>query len=635
MSQSSKYQALKEALQESEEKYRTMVELAHDGIALTEGSVRVISFANQRFAEMLGYSVEELVGRSYVDLIFPEHMEQYLQERREVFTSGKPSIFDTRLVRKDGSTLRALISVSPTNPMNLTESAPAISVFTDITEQKRMEEELGKQTEHLEELVEERAKELRESEDRLRILFEHAPDAYYLNDLKGNFVDGNKAAEELTGYKREELIGRNFLKLRLLPPNEIPKAAATLAKNVIGQPTGPDEFTLNRKDGSQVSVEIKTFPVKVAGQILVLGIARDITERKRMEEELRRYSNRLEELVEEKTGQLRESEERFRGITERSFDGIFTVDLEGRFTYVSPAVERITGYKPEEMVGKRLHNFFSEQQASKIVQAMAEMVGAGAIEGFEAKGSRKDGSQTIVEVNASTIIREGKLVGIQGIMRDITQRKMMEDREQFLHSLLRHDLGNKLQGLYGYLDLLRRTDPSEKQKEYLSHMRTSLQGAGDLIARIRELRAVEEDKEITTVNLDLAIRTAIRAFPAQEKILYRGVPDAMVVASTLLRTVFTNLIENSIRHSLCTEITITVQELKDRYKVTVQDNGRGIPEVVRRSLFGRGVKSGDTSGTGLGLYLVKRIIDASKGTIQLKDTKKGTRFDIYLKKAEG
>jgi len=129
--------------------------------------------------------------------------------------------------------------------------------------------------------------ELKDSEEYLKILFDYAPDAYYINDLKGNFIDGNKAAERLIGYKREELIGKSFLKLKLLSLADIPKAAKLLVKNLRGQPTGSDEFVLNRKDNSKVTVEISTHPVKIKGKTLVLGIARDITERKQAEERIK------------------------------------------------------------------------------------------------------------------------------------------------------------------------------------------------------------------------------------------------------------------------------------------------------------------------------------------------------------
>ena len=167
---------------------------------------------------------------------------------------------------------------------------------------RRRTEELARSNAELKREIAERKRaeeELKSSEERLKVLFEYAPDGYYLNDLKGNFVDGNKAAEEIVGYKREELIGKNFLKLTLLPPEQIPKAAAVLAKNAMGMSSGPDEFTLNRKDGNQVLVEINTFPVKFKRKTLVLGCARDITQRKKAEEKLKAS-------VEEKGVMLRE-----------------------------------------------------------------------------------------------------------------------------------------------------------------------------------------------------------------------------------------------------------------------------------------------------------------------------------------
>ncbi|MCK4266689.1 MAG: PAS domain S-box protein, partial [Thermoplasmata archaeon] len=125
---------------------------------------------------------------------------------------------------------------------------------------------------------------LKSSEERLKILFESAPDAYYINDFEGTFIDGNKAAEELLGYSREELIGKDFADAGILPMDKVERAFNLLAKNINGEATGPDEFTLNRKDGTKVEVEILTHPVKIGGEDRVLGIARDITERKRVDE---------------------------------------------------------------------------------------------------------------------------------------------------------------------------------------------------------------------------------------------------------------------------------------------------------------------------------------------------------------
>ncbi|MBW1732746.1 MAG: PAS domain S-box protein, partial [Deltaproteobacteria bacterium] len=126
-------------------------------------------------------------------------------------------------------------------------------------------------------------------------MFEFAPDGFYLNDLEGNFIDGNKVAQEIIGYKKEELVGSSFLKLGVLPPEEIPKAAELLIENFNGRATGPDEFILNRKDGTPVVVEIMTLPVTIKSQKVVLAVARDISERKQAEEERKKLEAQLQQ----------------------------------------------------------------------------------------------------------------------------------------------------------------------------------------------------------------------------------------------------------------------------------------------------------------------------------------------------
>ncbi len=110
-------------------------------------------------------------------------------------------------------------------------------------------------------------------------------------------MDGNRAAEELVGYHREELIGKSFLQSSLLSREARAKARRLLAQSARGEASGPDEITLNRKDGSRRTVEVRAYPVQVPGQVLVLGIARDITERKRAEEELRESREQLRALA--------------------------------------------------------------------------------------------------------------------------------------------------------------------------------------------------------------------------------------------------------------------------------------------------------------------------------------------------
>jgi PAS domain S-box-containing protein/putative nucleotidyltransferase with HDIG domain len=126
-----------------------------------------------------------------------------------------------------------------------------------------------------------------DSREFYKSLFEYAPDPYYISDLEGIFIDGNKAAEKITGYHKEELVGKNLLQLNILPSSEIPKAQQALEKNKKGFPTGPDEFTLNHKDHKKIAVEIFTYPIKIKGKLLVLAIARDITRRRQSEQRIK------------------------------------------------------------------------------------------------------------------------------------------------------------------------------------------------------------------------------------------------------------------------------------------------------------------------------------------------------------
>lgn len=140
---------------------------------------------------------------------------------------------------------------------------------------------------------------LKNSEKRLQILFKFAPDAYFLYDLEGIVIDVNRAAKEIIGYEKHELIGKKFSEITALPQAQIQKVKQDLVDRTLGKPVGPTELVLNRKDGKQVIVEIRTYPVKIEGQTLLLGIARDITERKKAEKEKNKILHNLKERMKE------------------------------------------------------------------------------------------------------------------------------------------------------------------------------------------------------------------------------------------------------------------------------------------------------------------------------------------------
>jgi PAS domain S-box-containing protein len=135
---------------------------------------------------------------------------------------------------------------------------------------------------------------LRDSEDRFKLIFEQAPDGYYLSDVKGIFLEGNLAVERIIGYTREDLIGSSFFRNGWLSAGQVPKAAKLLLQNIEGHSTGPDEFILTCKDGTKLPVEVNAHPVKIQGEQVILGIVRDITDRKKAEREIQERMNELE-----------------------------------------------------------------------------------------------------------------------------------------------------------------------------------------------------------------------------------------------------------------------------------------------------------------------------------------------------
>jgi len=136
---------------------------------------------------------------------------------------------------------------------------------------------------------------LRESENKFKTLFEFAPDAYYLHDTNGMFIEGNRTAEALLGYKRVEVIGRNFIDAGILPANQIDKAARILRKGHKRKRAGANELTLSTRDGTEITVEVSSIPIRLEGKKVFLGIARDVTERKRLEENLR-HAQKMESI---------------------------------------------------------------------------------------------------------------------------------------------------------------------------------------------------------------------------------------------------------------------------------------------------------------------------------------------------
>ena len=371
------------ALQEGNERFRTLVDQAGDAFFLHDLEGRFVD-VNQRACDSLGYSREELSNLSVPDVDRGSDPEKIAEE----VAHGVPATMEGVHWRKDGTTFPVEVRVG------MFESGGRqfiLALARDVTERKRAEHAL------------------RESEARFKTLFESAPDTYYLNDLKGTFLDGNRASEVLTGYPREELIGENFLSINLLPLDDIRRTAKLLERSVRGEATGPDELILNRKDGSQVPIEIRTYPVRIKDQTVVLGIARDISERKRNEKA------------------LQESEKRYRNLFENSGDLIQSVNAEGRFEYVNPQWLRTLGYDEQEVLNVRFQDIIHPDEVQHCMDIFSGLQRGETFPQIQTIFRAKDGRDIFIEGSTSASFHDGQFLATQGFFRDVTDRKRAEE----------------------------------------------------------------------------------------------------------------------------------------------------------------------------------------------------------------
>ncbi|KXA88888.1 hypothetical protein AKJ62_04235, partial [candidate division MSBL1 archaeon SCGC-AAA259D14] len=238
-----------------------------------------------------------------------------------------------------------------------------------------------------------------------------------------------------------------------------------------------------------------------------------------------------------------------------------------------------------------------------------------------------------------SVTDSGKPEEVLVIARNITSRKEAEEREDFLHSLLRHDVRNKAQVVRGYLELIEDYDLPEEVEDYLSKAEEATESSVGIIEKVRTLRDLSETEEMKKIELRSLIQNVI---DEHEEVFSESVfelecegEEIEVQGGPFLEELFSNLIENAVKHTDCDKIKISSKEEGDMSKVTVEDDGKGIPDDIKDRVFEKGFNDEKTGGSGLGLYLVREIAENYGGSVEVKDSELGgARFDVHLQKAE-
>jgi len=385
---------LEEALRKSEDKYRNILQQMQEPYFERDLEGHY-TFANDAMCTITGYPREELIGMHLSKLVPAEEREKLLNVLKYVLATGKPGkthIFS--IIRKDGSpryveTSVALIRDDSGRPTGYS------CVARDYTEQKQLFDALS------------------ESEERHRRMLDQLQDSYCEVDLKGNFTYVNSTMCDNLGFSREEMIGKNYVEF--IPANEIEDMFKAFNQVYLtGVPNPRYQHTVIRRNGELIFTEtsVDLARDKQGNAIGFRALARDVTERKKLEEKLVR------------------SEERYRTILSEIEDAYYEVDLKGNFTFVNRACARDLRYSEEELIGINFGQVVPEDEASTIYNNFNQVYRTGeANHGFSHRIIRKDGTTGYVEANISPVRdRQGNIIGFRTISRDITERKKLEQK---------------------------------------------------------------------------------------------------------------------------------------------------------------------------------------------------------------
>ena len=498
-------------------------------------------------------------------------------------------------------------------------------------------------------------------------LLESIPDAIVGVDQSGTIVQINAQTEALFGYKREELIGK---KVEILIPERHHARhsghRADFSENPRVRQMGPGlNLHGRRKDGSEFAVEISLSPVSTEDGVLVLSAIRDVSERKRIEEELGRANAELNERT---NRQLWEYRARLASIIDSSEDAIIGKDLNGIVTSWNRGAEHVYGYSADEMVGNSITKISPADRPDEIPGILRKIRRGETVSHFESVRVTKDGRHLNISLTVSPIHdAQGTIVGASAIGRDITAHKRAEDQlrqAQKMEAIGRlaggvaHDFNNILGIITACIELLEsRIDSKAASQQYIDNIRKAAERGATLT---RQLLAFSRQQVVQTTVLDLNARLRetsklLRPLMGDDvEVIISGRSSAAVVEGdpVQLDQVILNLAVNArdampkggklILETSTIEMdeTMAAQHAPltaGKYvQLTVSDTGTGMDSATAARIFEPFFTTKEVGkGTGLGLAMVYGIVRQSNGHILVySEPGRGTTFKIYMPSAE-
>lgn len=582
-----------------------LLENMQDAVLATDETFALTAW-NNGAERMYGWRAEEVLGRKIHEVLTTELGGEQMASIRAELPETSPHRTEMIMYRKDGTSVYVDV-LAITLRGERGEITGYLSINRDISERKRAE------------------RELEESHTLLDSIIEATPDPIFLKDAQGCYLLANSAAGEVLGKPAEEILGKD--NSEFMPP-EVAKGIMAFDQRVMeGGESLTGEERIAVRGVTRTYLFTKTPYRNLQGAVAgVIGIARDITERERAEESLRR------------------STERFHSLVRHSSDVISVVTADGTFSYSSPAIERVAGYGAEEVIGKSAFDLVHPEDLDRVLEVFTPLLdNPGTQTSVEFRFRHKDGSWRYQEAFFTNLLHDPGVEGVVVNSRDTTERKLLEEKQQRFLANAAHQLRTPLTTIVGAAELLttKQELDSARKRQLLDHIYSEgrrMQRLSDTLLRLARIGRDRRDPDLEPVDLTEAARQAAkRMMPLAENLelalRVEGDGARALADPEWLQEVLLVLLGNAAKHSGPEQV---IRLRARESSITVEDEGTGISGIDLPHVFERFYRGkGSTEGFGLGLSIGRELVERMGGSITIDSREgSGTRVELRLTHAD-
>ncbi|MBL8037850.1 MAG: PAS domain S-box protein [Nitrospira sp.] len=626
-----------------EEKYRDLIEHAPEMICQLDRGGRLVH-VNKTGLDKLGYSRQEMLNMKLWELVPHGQEGQVLHYLEQLVCRGQSSM-ETVLLARDGRQIDVEIHATALFDHERGGLVHSRAFVRDVTERRRLEQELQRYAVGLEQVVSERTKQLTVSQARYKALFDVVADSVFMVGVSGKIVAVNEREQQVLGYVESEIVGKSIRDVLL--PEYHGVFEGWLADVVTEQRlVTTQEIAVYHADRHEVPVEMDLIRVGGTDPLLVMVQLRDITVRKKLERQLQSYREDLELKVSERTREIEETKQYLENLLENANDVIYTLDLDQQFTYVNGKVSA-WGYRKDDLIGRPYLSLLSRRHRGRRLKSTLDI---GAKQVYEVEVMTRLGEPRTVMVSVSPLHGvDGRILGVLGIARDMTETKQLERQIRNAEKLasigklaagVAHEINNPLGGILNCLYNLRKGTPSPaRQEEYWASMEHGVRRVQKIVRQLLDFSQQHEPAfsqadinrvvdQVLTLTTHLFAPSRIRLDIAQGQ----GLPPVMVDRH-MIEQVLMNLILNAVQAMKNGGVlTIRTSVSEGVCRVDVQDSGIGIPASVLPRIFDPFFTTkGEGEGTGLGLSVSLGIVERHEGKISVEsEVGTGSTFTLYL-----